>query len=144
MGILERIAPAIFVLVSISLMVLFGVTATKRPLTELEAIILQFLTLSLGLVGSYVFGRQTSQNKLKEMVAPYARSAFRRLISLYQSISRVAGIIEGDSNDSTKIHAIRAIVIEQIATANDALADWQDIVPELVDELKKGIETDGK
>lgn len=144
MGILERSAPVIFVCVSISLMVLFGVIATERPLTEVEAIVLQFLTLCSGLFGSYIFGRQTSQNKLKEMMTPYARSAFRRLISLYHSLSRVAGIIEGNSDDSLKVYTIRAIVIEQIATANDALADWQDIVPELVDELRKGIETDGK
>ena len=79
------------------------------------------------------------------MVEPHARSAFRRLISLYQSLSRVATIIEEEGNgDATKIEIVKAIVIEQIATANDALADWHDIVPESVEELRSGMQIDGK
>ena len=133
----RKVAPAILILTSIVLMGLFGYIATNRSLTEVEVIAFQFLSLFTALVGSYIFGRQTSKNNVKEMVEPYARSAFRRLISLFQSISRVAAIIEGDGNDSSKIQIIRAITIEQISTANDALADWQDIVPESVEELRR-------
>ena len=33
------------------------------------------------------------------------------------------------------LEKLEAIVVEQIATANDALEDWRDIVPEDVKEL---------
>ena len=136
---IERTIPAVLIVASIVLMSLFGYIATERPLTEVEAIVFQFLSLFTALVGSYIFGRRTSKASIKEMVEPHARSAFRRLISLYQSISRVAQIIEDEGEDTVKIGVIRAIVIEQIATANDSLADWQDVVPESVEELRKGM-----
>ena len=120
-------------------MALFGYLSTKRPLTEMEAYGFQIFSLFSGLVGSYIFGRQITRNSIKEIVEPHARSAFRRLISLYRSISRVAEIIEEDNDDQQKVAVIRAIVIEQIATADDALEDWRDLVPESVAELKKEV-----
>ena len=63
---------------------------------------------------------------------------FAGLFLYSKSLSRVAIITESDDyDDSTKVKIIKAIVIEQIATANDALADWEDIVPKSVEELKK-------
>ena len=112
----------------------------------MEAVVSQILPLFATLAGSYFFGQQASKELMKEMFKLHARSAFRRLISLYRSIScvahiiageEVAHIIAGEENDNAKkIGIINAIVIEQIATANDAMADWQDVVPELVEELK--------
>ena len=94
-------------------------------------------------MGSYIFGLRASKDKVKEIIEPNARSAFRRLISLFRSLSRVARITESEKyDDSTKVEIIKAIVIEQIATANDALADWEDIVPKSVEELKKGMNSD--
>ncbi len=86
-------------------------------------------------------GRRISRENFKEMIEPHARSAFRRLMSLYSSLSRVAKIIESEElrDDETKIVAIQAIVQQQIETADDALADWQEIVPKIVEETKKGI-----
>lgn len=136
---IEKSIPVLFVIAAFVLMALFGYLATTRPLTEMEAYVLQILSLFSGLVGSYIFGRQITQDSIKEIVEPHARSAFRRLISLYRSISRVAEIIEEDDDDRQKIAVIRAIVIEQIATADDALEDWRDLVPESVEELKKEI-----
>ena len=134
----EKIAATLLISVSIVFMVLFAYVATRRPLTPVEAIGLQFFGLFAGLLGSYIFGRQGS---IGEIIKPYARSAFRRLISLYFSLSRVARIIEEDKHgDATsKINIIKAIVVEQIATANDALEDWQDVVPESVEELRRGM-----
>ena len=135
----ETIAAVLLILISLMLMFLFAYTATKRALTEVEAIILQFLALLAGIGGSYIFGRRTSKESIRETIEPHARSAFRRLISLYRSISRVAQIIESEEprDDASKIDIIRAIVVEQIATADDALADWQDVVPEAVEEMRK-------
>lgn len=136
---IEKIVATVSIVVSLALMFLFAYVATERPLTEVEAIVLQFLALFAGLVGSYIFGRHASRDSIGEVIKPYARSAFRRLISLYRSLSRVARIIEADEPEDAalKINVIRAIVVEQIATADDALADWQDVVPESVEELRK-------
>ncbi len=70
---------------------------------------------------------------------PHARSAFRRLISLYEGLSRVANVIGEPKVDEVKLKVIRAIVVEQISTADDALADWEDVVPEAVAEITKTI-----
>ena len=61
------------------------------------------------------------------MMEPHARSAFRRLISLYEGLSRVANVIEEPEVDEVKLKVIRAIVVEKISTADDALADWEDV-----------------
>jgi hypothetical protein len=117
--------------------------ATYRDLTSLENVLLQVISLGLGLIGSYVLGRESARDAAKEMVKPHARSAFRRLLSLYRSLSRLAYAIETMREDG-KVHAettqvldkLEGIVIEQIATADDALEDWRDIVPEDVEELR--------
>ena len=96
----------------------------------------------VGLTGSYLFGRQYAKNAAKEIVKPYARSAFRRLLSLYQSLSRVATeiknyrITEECKSAETTFARLEAIVVEQLATADHALEDWRDIVPEDVAELE--------
>ncbi len=132
----EKSIPFICVTIALLLMALFGYQATKRPLTEIEAYGFQVLSLLIGLSGSYIFGRRLSKDTIKELVEPHARSAFRRLVSLYRSISRVAQTIEGNDDDQLKMAIIKAIVIEQIGTAGDALEDWRDLVPESVEELR--------
>ena len=135
----ETIAATLLIFISVMLMLLFAYTATERDLTEVEAIVLQFLTLLAGIGGSFIFGRKSSKESIRETIEPHARSAFRRLISLYRSISHVAAIIESEAprDDASKLDIIRAIVVEQIATADDALADWQDVVPEAVEEMRR-------
>ena len=129
----ERLAPPVLVFMSIGLLLLFGYNATRRPLTNMEAYVFQTFALLVGLGGSYIFGRQAT------ITGPHARSAFRRLASLYGSMGRVAKIIaeEEPEGDATKMKIIEAIVVEQINTVDDALADWQDIVPESVEELRQ-------
>ena len=138
----ETIAATLLIFLSIVVMSLFAFIATKRALTEIEAILLQFFALLAGIGGSYIFGRRTSKESMREAIEPHARSAFRRLMTLYRSISHVATIIESEEpprDDASKIDIIRAIVVEQIATADDALADWRDVVPEAVEEVRKEI-----
>lgn len=129
----ERLAPPVLVFMSIGFLLLFGYNATRRPLTNMEAYVFQTFALLAGLGGSYFFGRRAT------ITGPHARSAFRRLASLYGSMGRVANIIaeEEPEGDATKMKIIEAIVMEQVNTVDDALADWQDIVPESVEELRR-------
>jgi hypothetical protein len=139
-----RLTPAILVVASLSVAGVFAYIATQRTLTSLESVILQAFALGAGLVGSFVFGRQSARDTAREMIKPHARSAFRRLLSLYQSLSRVGATIEESQKSDSTGHTItlaklEAIVIEQLATADDALEDWRDIVPEDVEELRQSL-----
>jgi len=140
----KLILPSILILSSLATGWYFVQIASDRKLTDLEGVLLQGICLGLGLVGSYFFGKQSAKAAALEMIKPHARSAFRRLISLYKSLSRVSTIIaqneELKPNDQKiALAQISAIVSQQVDTADDALEDWRDIVPEEVDELKENL-----
>ena len=84
----------------------------------------------------------------KEIIKPHARSAFRRLLSLYQSLSRVATTIESSQNFESPVEnqvtlaKLETIVVEQLASADDAIEEWKDIVPEDVEELDRRFSSD--
>ena len=143
MKIFERVAPVLLVLASIGVSGLFAYVATTRTLTNLESVLLQAFALVTGLIGSFIFGRQSAREAARAIIKPHARSAFRRLLSLYQSLSRVAIAIESSQNSKAPedhqviLAKLEAIVVEQLATADDALEDWRDIVPEDVEELRQ-------
>ena len=139
-----HIIPVLLIFVSIVILGFFNYVSTTRALTYLELTISQALPLVVGLVGSYIFGKQSATKDGREIIKPHARSAFRRLLSLYMSISRVANIIEMSKNpeDSHEtLGKVEVVVREQLATADDALDDWRDIVPEEVDELSRKVRT---
>lgn len=140
---LERIGPALLLFFSIGVSVILAYTATQRTLSGLESTLWQIFVFAGGLAGSFIFGRQSAREAAKEMIKPHARSAFRRLLSLYQSLSRAATTIESaqisDSpeNDQVALARLEEIIAEQLSTADDALEDWRDIVPEDVGELEQ-------
>ena len=143
----EQLLP-IFLLISAFLMVGLSVyISSQRDLTSLENTLLQAFALGLGLIGSFIFGKQSAKEAARELIKPHARSAFRRLISLYESLSRVGYEIENyqgtnsNANEGHTMAKLEAIVIEQLATADDALEDWNDIVPDEVSELKSRLES---
>lgn len=134
-------AAIILLLVSLVVAVFFTYTVTKRTLTSVESVLLQLFTLGAGLAGSFIFGQQSASKVARDIIKPHARSAFRRLWSLYESLHR-AGIVIQESIDSNLLDSYRigfakldAIVYEQLAAADDALEDWRDIVPEDVEGL---------
>ena len=135
--------PIILVLAAFSMAGLSIFIASQRDLTSLENTLLQAFSLAFGLIGSFLFGKQSANDVAKEMIKPHARSAFRRLMSLYESLSRVGLEIESSKispskqNSANTIAKLEAIVIEQLATADDALEDWNDLVPEEVAELRE-------
>jgi hypothetical protein len=117
--------------------------ATQRQLTSVEAVLLQAFSLGSGLLASFVFGQLSAEQAGRDLIRHHAKSAFRRVLSLYRSLSRLAAIIEAEKENTTAraassratLEKLEAIVIEQISTADDALADWSDICPDEVKEL---------
>lgn len=132
----------LLILISVGLAITYIVIASRRILTPLEGTMFQFFVLGLGIMGSFLFGKQSAKQAAMDLIKPHARSAFRRLITLYKSLSRLALAIDqakrkeiSVTNNNLILEKLEAIVIEQIATANDALEDWRDIVPEEVKEI---------
>ncbi len=128
----------LLILISITIAIMFIYIGSNRQLTTLENVLFQLIILSIGLIGSFLFGRVKS----KEIDKPRLRSAFRRLISLYRSLSRMAFIVSenqerGGQEDKTTLLKIESIITEQIFAVDDAMLDWYDITPEEVKDLYK-------
>ena len=144
---LNWVVATLLILVAIGISALVVYITTTRALTTVESILWQVFVLTAGLAGSFIFGRQSAKEAAKEMIKPHARSAFRRLVSLYESLSRASTVIEmTESSESSEdirvtIAKLDTIVTEQLSTADDALEDWNDIVPEDVEELKQKLES---
>lgn len=121
---------------------IFVFVASTRELTNLENALFQAIALFFGIFGSYILGKESTKSAAKELIKPYARSAFRRLISLYYGLSRLAQLIENTKRSknteemlASTLDKIEVMTVDQLSTADDALNDWRDIVPEDVEEL---------
>ena len=139
----EHISAALLVGLSLTGFSVFAYVATTRPLTDLESVFLQFFSVATGFLGTFMVGRLSAKSAAADVIKPHARSAFRRLLSLYGSLHRMATIIAESGRPSQiedyreTLAKLEVIAIEQISAADDALADWRDIVPEDVEELYK-------
>jgi hypothetical protein len=139
----EYVAPTLLIGMSVIGFVAFAKVATERPLTELEGVLLQAFSVSMGFIGTFMIGRQSARSAAMDIIKPHARSAFRRLLSQYQSLRRMATIVESSQGSEAPdqyeqaLARLGEIAIAQISTADDALSDWEDIVPEDVMELRR-------
>ena len=141
---MEYVAPGLLIVLSVAGFGTFAYVASTQTLTELESVFLQFFSVATGFIGTFMVGRQSARAAATELIKPHARSAFRRLLSQYQSLHRMATILTSSSSqpqmaihDYQKMVArLGEIAIAQISTADDALSDWEDIVPEDVKELR--------
>ena len=145
---LNWVLPTLLIFVALGISGLVVYITTQRTLSSIEGILWQVFVLTAGLAGSFIFGQQSAKEAAKEIIKPHARSAFRRLVSLYESLSRAAKVIElsqgseSHENHQVTLAQLDAIVTEQLMTADDALEDWNDIVPEDVKELKQKLQSD--
>ena len=138
---MQDLGSALLIVMSVAGFIAFAYAADTRQLTELEAVLLQFFIATAGYIGTFMAGRRSVRRAAKDVIKPHARSAFRRLVSLYRSHQWMASVIE-ESRDSRTIEEYRltlakleGIAIGQINTADAAMDDWRDIVPEDVEEL---------
>lgn len=145
---MQKLVPALFLIASSVIAIFFIYLSSDRNLTTLESSLFQIFTLSVGLIGSYLLGKESAAKNARELMKPHARSAFRRLVALYQGLSRIDGEIQvsrlsmsTDQYVNSCLGKLEGMVTEQIATAADALEDWNDIVPEDVQELKEKLES---
>lgn len=157
MKIREQIVPTLIGFGTLVALGFFVYIASTRTTTSFENALLQIISLALGIGASYYFGRRSAREAAKEIIRPHARSAFRRVLSLYRSLARASVTIklsqvpEPEEDSQVTLAKLDTIVTEQLAAADDALEDWRDIVPDDVRELTKngelpiqgGIDNDG-
>ena len=134
--------PLIFIILSIILSIIFLSLSAYNPLTPLENILFQIFILVAGIGGSHALGAKSSKEMAQDMIKPRAKSAFRRLISVYSNLQRIATLISGYDKSNEKVAVtvllqIEQIVIGEITTVDDSMADWHDIIPNEVEELMK-------
>ena len=140
------------VLIGVGILALSGLVyiAASRKLSGLESVLLQIISLAIGVGVSFFVGRQSARKAAREIVKPHARSAFRRLLSLYENLhwtmNEVKSALRSGSAQQHQetLARVEAVVTAQLKTADDALEDWRDIVPEDVEELKQKLATDNE
>ena len=144
---IKYIVPVLIGLGILALVILVYIAAT-RDLSGLESVLLQIILLAIGSGISFFAGHRSAREAAEAIIKPHARSAFRRLLSLYRSLSRAANAIESsqssesDGDYQVVLARLEEIVAYQLMTADDALEDWNDIVPEDVKELEQKLRPD--
>jgi len=143
LGAWRRLPGYLLIGIAAAVSVVYIDKASTSKLTELENVLFQVITMGIGLLGSYVLGDASAKEGAKEIVKPHARSAFRRVVSLYASLGR---LLEAMSKSKTclsdnpeaiaAIERFEGLVLEQVFTANDTIEDWGDLLPEELAELK--------
>lgn len=130
----RRATVSVFLIViSVGSMVLMWKLATTRALTSAETVLLQLLSIVPGVLASYCITQWYDLSRRPQA----ARSAFRRLTSLYNGLSRIGHIIEDD--DGGKLGRIKEVTYVMLRAADDAIEDWRDLDPESVAELKSEV-----
>ena len=144
---IKYIVPVLIGLGILALLILVYIAATQ-DLSSLESVLLQIILLAIGSSISFFAGHRSAREAAEAIIKPHARSAFRRLLSLYRSLSRAANAIESsqssesDGDYQVVLARLEEIVAYQLMTADDALEDWNDIVPEDVKELEQKLRPD--
>jgi hypothetical protein len=135
-------------LVTLALASLTVYVGTFKHPNTLAAAILQGAALVVGVAAAYFFARASIQSAAKELVATRAFSAFRRVENIYKALGNLLGVQDeqlvkflamrtGETRGIVDIYVemaietTRQLLIQQINTADDALADWRDLVPEV-------------
>lgn len=122
---------------------------------HLAAGLLQSATLFFTVWASVLLGKEAFASTSGKSIPPQARSAFRRVKNLYAALGRQRDAIDAEMarldglRDASQpdlvdfeharmgLITLKYLVVEQINTADDAMTDWREIVPDevaLIDE----------
>ena len=118
----------------------FAALSWSRAPTPFETVLFQVVILITGLLGSYIYGKNSAAEAARDVIKPQARSAFRRLFSMNRNLKSISAIISGMRRDKPdqRLDTIQFLVDAQIWTGQDSLADWSDIIPEYMKEIERG------
>jgi hypothetical protein len=142
------------VLLGLGTAIFVVVTSADHPLSQRETALFQIIEVGLTLVGAFFVGQRGASAAAADIVRPHAKSAFRRLTSLYEGLGRLGrsiddrrSFLERVSNKAkstvdmahveAQLDILAVQVIAELATANDAMEDWRDLVPDEVAMLER-------
>ena len=128
----------------VAFVILVVVVSSGRPLTSVEAVFIQLVILGTGLSASYLFSQKSAKVTAEQLVKPHARSAFRRVKSLYSGLfymKRLIDLHRGGNPEvaSQVVEVIEAVLDQQVNAVADAMEDWRDLDPEEVERLERQI-----
>jgi hypothetical protein len=144
----------ILVAASVVLAAITVLVSTQPKPNAFAASLLQAITLVFGTYGAFILGKVATRSAAQEIIRPHARSAFRRVQNLYAALGRQRAAVANEivrldglrletntqyiefEHARASLAALEYMVIEQISTADDALEDWRDLVPEEVAEIE--------
>ena len=123
-------------LIGVAVLVL---VSSSRPLTHIESVLLQVVILGAGIGASWLFAQSSASKAAEETMRLHARPAFRTVLILYESLSRLSFEIHrsNEENPDVRLERAESIVNEQIEIGRSALEDWRDIVPEDMEEIER-------
>lgn len=144
-----RIAAAITLVGLLWLMT--KVTGGKN--TEKEDDLWTFITFAIGIAVSFYFGMQSIKNAAANIVRPQARGAARRLINLGLGLQMFDEVLQRhrEAAEEQAVSNRGAVPLEQVTlaydnlsfhiegqkrTVVDALEDWREFEPEIVNDLE--------
>jgi hypothetical protein len=129
--------------------------SARRPLSPLEQTLFSLVTLGLGVWASFVAGHEQGRQEAEARLRAQARSAFRRVVTLYGGHQRTVNLIQERLGYLLSTHAttgqieagrvtdafllVQAQVVEQGHTANDSIEDWRDLAPDEIEELEAAL-----
>ncbi len=113
-----------------------GLSWLRAP-TPFETLLFQVVILVTGLLGSYIYGKNSAAEAAWDVIRPHARSAIRRARSLRRSLGRLSERIETmqEENPDHRLEVIHAVITEQAEVSQDALDDWRDVIPDDVADM---------
>jgi hypothetical protein len=131
---------------------------TSTHATSRENNLVQFISLAVGVVASFVFGRLSARAGANAIVQPFAESAVRRLQTLATGLQQLGGALNEqkgymwdrgkDDNGLITVaeveqgHAMLLFLVEaQIQTAADAIEDWRQFAPDDVEAIEEAGKT---
>ena len=113
-----------------------GLSWLRAP-TPFETVLFQIVILITGLLGSYMYGKNSAAQAARDVIRPHARAAFRRVLFLSRSLVRLSVRIEAMQKEryDHRLDLIQAVVDEQADVSRDALDDWRDVIPHGVADM---------
>jgi hypothetical protein len=135
------------------LLALTVAVTSRDDATNMETALWTFILFAVGAGISYYFGQRSIKEGADELVRPQARAAARRLVTLGRGLQSLGALInlsrvaarrsaEDHSGSVPMSHvdfAYDALLIQldaQAQTVIDALEDWREFEPEIVNELE--------
>lgn len=132
---------------------LLTLEATRPDLpADLQPLLFAAGTIMLS-VGSVGLGRTQASTDAGRLVAPIAGPAFRRTFSLYRSVGSTGRLIakkrlelkslrKADTATALEMadryfEVLEVQVLEQLASSEDAAAEWEALLPEQVAKLRQ-------